>query len=177
MTDFVMNPKVGANPRPDITETVILDAAGNKTHISQNDLGKAVKLGADSAYQICSDGDEMEGFIVAVETFTVNGGHGFGAVQRNQRTHAIINVENPLIGTYVVAAEQAKANALNTREVTGQTRHMPLVKAAPTAAKADPKAGDPAPPAPPAPLTFKWRIVAFIRTAGAGKAIVTIERV
>lgn len=161
MTDFVMNPKVGANPRPDITDTVILDAAGAKAHVTQNDLGKAVKLGADSSYQICADGDEMEGFVVAVESFTVNGGHGFGAVQRNQRTHAVINTETPTIGDYVVAAAQAEMNTMNTLEVTGQTRYMPLVKVV----------------ADPTTVIFKWRIVAFIRTAGTGKAIVTIERV
>ncbi|WP_422451851.1 hypothetical protein [Endozoicomonas sp. ALC066] len=161
MTDFVMNPKVGADPRPDITDTALMDAAGAKAHFTQDDLGKAVKLGADSSYQICTADDEIEGFVVAVEPFTVNSGHSFGSVQRNQRTHAVVSTDNPSVGDYVVAEAQAVLNTMNTLEVTGQTRHMPLVKVIADASE----------------VVHKWRILSVIRTAGAGKAIVTIERV
>ena len=128
----------------------------------QNDLGKAMTLASDSTYRICTDGEEMEAFLVAVESFTVNDGHSFGAVQRNQRCNAVLaTAAEAVIGTYVVAAAQKPMGVMNTLEYTGQSRHMPLVKPAPTGT---------------VPV-FKWRILSISRITAAGEAIVTIERV
>lgn len=44
------------------------------------DVGYPVKLGADSAFVKCSDGDQIEGFVKSIEQWTSDN-HSFGGVQ------------------------------------------------------------------------------------------------
>lgn len=70
------------------------------------DVGHAVKLAADSQFDKCADGNEIEGFVTSVEQFTVQD-HSFGGVQIGGFKSVVVT--GPIaIGDYVVASAAAK---------------------------------------------------------------------
>jgi hypothetical protein len=73
------------------------------------DLCKAVKLGPNNNYVLCSTGDQVDGFVKAIEPFTVNDGFSFGGVQLEGRVTAKIGVQgaSPMaVGDLIVAGVQ-----------------------------------------------------------------------
>jgi hypothetical protein len=88
MTDFVFNPKVN-DPFAQITESA-LGVAG--TPWSDKEVGKAVKLGVNGSNHIlCATSNDIEGVVVSIEPFTVNGGVTFGTIQRDRRILAKVD--------------------------------------------------------------------------------------
>lgn len=53
--------------------------SGSANYIDDKEVGKAVKLVADSRYNLCAAGDQIEGFINSVESATVDD-FSFGSV-------------------------------------------------------------------------------------------------
>ena len=104
MSTFRFNAKV-QDPFSDIT-----DAALGTTGQGWGDaeVGKAVKLSSANNYILCTNGDEIEGFVVSMEPVTVNGGVSFGSVQRNGRMLAKLasGVTGAAVGNFVVEAAQ-----------------------------------------------------------------------
>ena len=43
-----------------------LGSAGNKGTFTDKDFGKPLKLSADSTYDVCGDGDEIQEILVAI---------------------------------------------------------------------------------------------------------------
>jgi len=165
MSTFTFNPKVN-DPFADVVDAALGAASGDGW--GSKEVGKAVKLGSANNYVLCADGDEIEGFVVAIEPNTVNEGFGFGAVQRNGRTQAKLaaGVSGAAVGNYVVAG---------TQEAVGfQTAgNRPLVKPGTAAAQAG---LTPFAFTERTPNTFMWRIVRLLTNGNAG-SIVVIERV
>jgi len=61
-------------------------ATGTQTgQYTAKDIGRAMKLGTAQNYVECASGDEIDGFIAAVEPFNVNDGASFGSIQRESR--------------------------------------------------------------------------------------------
>ena len=60
-----------------------LGSAGNKGTFTDKDFGKPLKLVADSTYDLCADGDEIEEVLQALATqqSTVNGGYQIGTIR------------------------------------------------------------------------------------------------
>lgn len=56
-------------------------------HLNDNDIGKPLKLTAAGTYALCADGDNIDGFLVAVDPETVDG-YAFGTVQIGGRVYA-----------------------------------------------------------------------------------------
>lgn len=128
---------------------VISSAIGNNTNQarSDNDIGKAVKKGADQNFVLCADGDEIEGFIDTVRGDTVNGGFSFGGVQRRKRIWAEVGAGTVAPNDFVVAAPQV---AFGTKGV------------------AQVKTGTPA--------TYKWQALRVVGAGTVGSRVL-LERV
>lgn len=147
MPNFKMLPTTG-----DASEiiTAALGASGNASdRLGTSDLGKPLKLGGDSRMVMCAASNEIEGFLVATENFTVNGGYAIGSVQTEGRFEVEIvgaTACNP--GDYVVAGA---VPAAGTKYINGK----PLVQAG-------------------SPTKFMWRVVSG---GGAAGATAIIERV
>lgn len=74
--------------------------------LTDNDIGKPVKLGTVQNYVLCADGDEIEGFVGSISPATYNDGFAFGGVWKEGRI-AVQATGAISIGDYVVAAAQA----------------------------------------------------------------------
>jgi hypothetical protein len=145
--------------------TAHLGAAGagdqlpNATY-SDAEIGKAVKMTADSRYGLCAAGDAIEGFVVATEAATVDG-LCLGTVQTDRRKVVTVDAGATLaVGDYVVTgAVVAKGTKLS----------------APQAVKK---------PATPTTIVeglaqsrFAWRVVSLLGGDGSAGSEVLIERV
>lgn len=152
MSTFAFNVKVN-DPFADVTDAALGVADDG---FGDEDVGKAVKLSSANNYILCSDGDAMEGFIAAVEPFTVNAGVSFGAVQRNKRVVAVLDTgeTSVTVGATVVAGAQAAIGTANAY-------NAPVVAVEPTPGDA----GD-----------FVWRVIRLI-DGGEAADRVLIERV
>jgi len=148
MTDFAFNPKIN-DPFAQITEAQ-LGVAG--TLWTDKEVGKAVKLGtAGSNYVLCSTGNDLEGVVVSLEPFTVNGGASFGSVQQDRRILAVAGVGGVTLGAFVVAGVQ---EVLGTQTLGNK----PVVIAG-------------------AGVAFKWRCIRIVTGTGIAGDTVLIERV
>ncbi len=135
--------------------------AGNASsdNFTDKEKGKLVKLVADSRYNLCAAGDEIEGYVNSVENALQNG-YSVGGIVDNKRMYAIADGLQATPGTgtltlggYVVTGTVvAKGTALTT---------YPKVCLATT----------------PSGLVFRWRVIAFSDGTGAVGQTVCIERV
>ncbi len=122
MTSFVFSETV---PTKNVSAALGVDA-NNK--FVDADLGKAVKLGTAQNYVPCAAGDEIDGFVTAIEPFTVNDGFSFGGVQLDNRKEAMVGtgqVGSMAVGDYVVAAPQV---ALGTAGIAQVKTGVPTKK-------------------------------------------------
>lgn len=159
MTDFAF----GENVTDAIKDTVsaALGAAAN-SGIGEKELNKAYKMGTAQNYVPCADGDPIEGFVNAVEPWTVNGGFSFGSIQRRGRK----TVQNGAgqaqlaVGDYVVAYTQTAIG----------TAGLAQVKKATATAAADDGALNNA-------GLYAWRVIRILTGTGVAGDQVLIERV
>ncbi len=166
MSNFAFNVKVMDPEVADVTDAA-LGTSGQGWKDSE--VGKAVKLAAANNYVLCTDGDEIEGFVAAIEPNTVNAGYSFGAVQRRGRIQAVLaaGVTNAAVGMFVVAAAQ---EAVGT-QVNG---NKPLVKPGVAAAQSG---TTPFAYTERTPNTHMWRIIRLVSGGDDAGGIVLIERV
>ncbi len=133
--------------------------SGSANYVTDLELGKPVKLAGDSQYNLCAAGDQIEGFIKAVETWTADD-FSIGSVQYEGRVKVTLDGLQATPGTgaiavgdYVVAGTAvAKGTALGT--------------AYPKVCKATTQTG----------MYFAWRVVSLDGTTAVGQTA-TIERV
>lgn len=164
MSTFRFNVKVN-DPFADITDAA-LGTAGQGW--GNEEVGKAVKLSTANNYILCTNGDEIEGFVVAVEPNTVNSNVSFGSVQRNKRMQAVLaaGVTGATVGLFVVAAAQEAVG-------TQTNGNKALVK--PGTAASQLGSGSYA-YTERTPNTYMWRIIRLLTDGEAGSTVV-IERV
>lgn len=142
-----------------------LGSSGNKGQFTDKDFGKPLKLVADSTYDICAAGDEIEEILdaIAAQQSTVNNGFQIGTIRDDGQFLGIIDdVTEPLaVGKYVVAGAQA---ALGTRNAPAgkETTAFAKVRCVANNTRAS--------------ILNKWRIVSIQSGSGVG-AIVLVERV
>lgn len=147
-TTFVFT-RLASDPHADVISTALGVSAA--APFTENDIGKGVKLGTAQNYVAVADGDEIEGVVVSLETFTVNEGFKFGSVQRNKRVEAVVGASqagNIAVGALVVADIPTALNTAGVLRV---------------------KTGTPA--------THKWRVLRIITGTGNTGSTVLIERV
>lgn len=154
MAKFQMKELIGTEPI-----TARLGAgSGSANYVTDVEIGKPVKLVGDSQYGLCAAGDQIEGYIAAVETYTADD-FSIGSVQVEGRKRVTLDglqgtpgTGTCAIGDYVVAGTAvAKGTALT----------VPM-----KVCKATTQTG----------MYFAWRIVSLEGTGAVGQ-IAVIERV
>ena len=154
MAKFQMKELIGTEPI-----TARLGAgSGSTNYVTDVEIGKPVKLVGDSQYGLCAAGDQIEGYIAAVETYTADD-FSIGSVQFEGRKRVTLDglqstpgTGTCAIGDYVVAGTAvAKGTALT----------VPM-----KVCKATTQTG----------MYFAWRIVSLEGTGAVGQ-IAVIERV
>ena len=154
MAKFQMKELIGTEPI-----TARLGAgSGSANYATDVEIGKSVKLAGDSQYNLCAAGDQIEGFITAVETYTADD-FSIGSVQFEGRKRVTLDglqatpgTGTCAIGDYCVAGTAvAKGTALTVP---------------PKVCKATTQTG----------MYFAWRIVSLEGTGAVGQ-IAVIERV
>lgn len=154
MAKFQMKELIGTEPI-----TARLGAgSGSANYVTDVEIGKPVKLVGDSQYNLCAAGDQIEGFITAVETYTADD-FSIGSVQFEGRKRVTLDglqatpgTGTCAVGDYVVAGTAvAKGTALTVP---------------PKVCKATTQTG----------MYFAWRIVSLEGTGAVGQ-IAVIERV
>ena len=149
MTAFAFTPLVNS-PHADVITAALGVDASNK--MSDFEINKPVKLAAADNYVLCSVGDEIEGFVVTTEAYTVNDGFSIGSVQRNKRVQAKIVTLGVVVGDLVVAGAPS---ALGTADPL-----MLVKKAAGTEDK-----------------LYNWRVISIVTGTGAIGDTVLIEKI
>lgn len=109
-------------------------ATENKAGLGEygdEEIGKAVKLGAVDNFVLCADGDELDGFIDNIDSGGTEDGYTFGGVARcngGQRFEAQVAVGATKvdINDLVVAAAQLPVGTKGLAQVKegAPTRHM-----------------------------------------------------
>ena len=161
MTTFVFTETV-----PNQLESAALGANSGGKFVSA-DLNKAVKLGTANNFVLATNGDEIDGFVKAIEPFTVNDGFSFGGVQREGRVSAVVGanqVSTMAVGDYVVADTQvalgtAGAAKVRTGTAFAQSGTTPFGVTNSTPARA------------------LWRCIRIVSGTGAAGDPVILERV
>lgn len=132
--------------------------SGSANYMTDLELNKTVKLVADSQYNLCAAGDQIEGFLNAVEGYTADD-FSIGSIQECDRKRVTLDgiqatpgTGTCAVGDYVVAGTAvAKGTALTVP---------------PKVCKATTQTG----------MYFAWRIVSLEGTGAVGQFAV-IERV
>ena len=105
MAKFQMKELIGTEPI-----TARLGAgSGSANYVTDVEIGKPVKLVGDSQYGLCAAGDQIEGYIAAVETYTADD-FSIGSVQFEGRKRVTLDglqstpgTGTCAVGDYVVA--------------------------------------------------------------------------
>lgn len=132
-------------------ESAALGASGSAP-LTDADKGKAVKLGSAQNYVLAATTNEIEGFLLSVEPWTVNSGYGFGSVQRSGRVLVKVASDQGAtamaVGDLVVAGTQAAVGTTGGGKVRTGT-----------------------------PSKYIWRCLRIVSGTGVGGDTVLIERI
>lgn len=137
---------------------------GSANHITDKEVGKAVKLVGDSQYDLCAAGDNIEGFINSVEPATLDD-YSLGSVQVGDRKAVTADGLEVSPGTGTIAV----GDYVNMG--TAVAKDTALTDAAPNrVTKATTQANVSNSP-------FAWRVVSLGSVGtGAVNTIILIER-
>lgn len=130
------------------------DTVANSGHCTDADIGKPVKLSAAGKYAICADGDQIDGFIVGVSDYTVDG-WSFGTVQVGGRVYASLDGA-ATFGYLVEAAAQASVRTAHSSGYGRVSENGLYAAGIDTVAEAKPYIA-----------AKKWRIISGAVTDGA----------
>lgn len=155
MAKFQMKELIGTEP----VTARLGSASGSANYLTDVELGKPVKLVGDSQYNLCAVGDQIEGFICAVETYTADD-FAIGSVYDEGRKRVILDGLQGTPGTGVIAVGDYVVAGTATAKGTALTSQCPKV------CKATTQTG----------MYFAWRVVSLEGTTAVGQ-YATIERV
>lgn len=130
-----------------VRETWKVDGA-----VTDNDIGKPVKLSATDLMVICSDGNMIEGWIDSIEPASADGKR-VCTILRNGRIKAILSGAADAIGQEVEAAANTAAGTANAGNYALVSKHIPDVTTTTTLRDTT--------------FIFKWRIISGALTDGA----------
>ena len=133
--------------------------SGSANYVTDLELKKPVKLAGDSQYNLCAAGDQIEGFIRAVETWTADD-FSIGSVQTEGRVKVTLDGLQATPGTGVIAVGDYVVAG------TAVAKGTSLGTAYPKVCKATTQTG----------MYFAWRVVSLDGTTAVGQTA-TIERV
>lgn len=133
-------------------------ASGSANYMTDLELGKPVKMVGDSQYNLSAAGDQIEGFIQAVETYTADD-FSIGSVQCCDRKRVTLDGLQATPGTGTCAIGDYVVTGTVVAKGTALTNP-------PKVCKATVQTG----------MYFAWRIVSLEGTGAVGQFAV-IERV
>lgn len=155
MAKFKMQPLIGTEP-----DTARLGAgSGSANYVTDLEIGKPVKLVGDSQYNLCAAGDQIEGFINSVESWTADD-FSIGSVYSEGRVKVTLDGLQATPGTGVIAVGDYVVAGTPVAKGTA------LAGAYPKVCKATTQTG----------MYFAWRVVSLDGTTAVGQTA-TIERV
>lgn len=146
-------------------KTVRLGAGtGSGNNLTDAEVGKFVKLVAESRYDLCAQGNEIEGRIAAVEVATLDG-YTIGSVQQGSKfmnvtfdgLQATPGTGTLAVGDYVVCGTIVAKGTAQGNVPAKVCKATPLTFATTPAVNFPPGSN----------LSFKWR-VASLGSAGTG---------
>lgn len=147
---------------PSVASATVRLGAGNTSgdNFSDVDEGKLVKLVAESRYNLCAAGDEIEGIVSSVESATQNG-YSIGGIVVSGKVFARADGLQATPGTGVIAVGDYVVAGTVTAKGTDLTDFPKVVKATSQGTQ-----------------KFLWRVVS-VGTAGTGAVgtTIVIERV
>lgn len=150
MPKFIMTELV--NPIDRIETARLGSGTGSANFLSDKEVGKFAKLVAESRYNLCAAGDEIEGIISSIDTASQDG-YSTGAVRREGRCEVTFDglqatpgTGTVVVGDYVVCGT---AVAKDTALVFGTPAKVCKATGAGTT------------------LNHKWRVIS-LGTAGTG---------
>ena len=132
--------------------------SGSANYVDDKEIGKPVKLVGDSQFNLCAAGDQIEGFIGAVETYTADD-FSIGSVQTDGRKRVTLDGLQATPGTGVCAVGDYVV--AGTAVAKGAALTVP-----PKVCKATTQTG----------MYYAWRIVSLEGTGAVGQ-IAVIERI
>ena len=154
MAKFQMKELIGTEPI-----TARLGAgSGSANYVTDVEIGKPVKLVGDSQYGLCAAGDQIEGYIAAVETYTADD-FSIGSVQFKGRKRVTLDGLQATPGTGTCAVGDYVVAGTAVAKGTALTVPMKVCKATTQTG-----------------MYFAWRIVSLEGTGAVGQ-IAVIERV
>ena len=154
MAKFQMKELIGTEPI-----TARLGAgSGSANYVTDVEIGKPVKLVGDSQYGLCAAGDQIEGYIAAVETYTADD-FSIGSVQFEGRKRVTRDGLQSTPGTGTCAVGDYVVAGTAVAKGTALTVPMKVCKATTQTG-----------------MYFAWRIVSLEGTGAVGQ-IAVIERV
>ena len=154
MAKFQMKELIGTEPI-----TARLGAgSGSANYVTDVEIGKPVKLVGDSQYGLCAAGDQIEGYIAAVETYTADD-FSIGSVQLQGRKRVTLDGLQATPGTGTCAVGDYVVAGTAVAKGTALTVPMKVCKATTQTG-----------------MYFAWRIVSLEGTGAVGQ-IAVIERV
>ena len=154
MAKFQMKELIGTEPI-----TARLGAgSGSANYVTDVEIGKSVKLAGDSQYNLCAAGDQIEGFITAVEAYTADD-FSIGSVQFGGRKRVTLDGLQATPGTGTCAVGDYVVAGTAVAKGTALTVPMKVCKATTQTG-----------------MYFAWRIVSLEGTGAVGQ-IAVIERV
>jgi hypothetical protein len=127
---------------------------------TDKEIGKPVKMSGDSAYIACVQGDQIEGFIVGVETYTADD-FSIGSVAASGRKRVMLDGLQATAGVGAIALGDYVVAGTVIAKDTALTLTQP-----PKVCKATTQTG----------MYFGWRVVSLEGTTAVGQ-FATIERV
>lgn len=133
--------------------------SGSANYVTDLELNKPVKLAGDSQYNLCAAGDQIEGFIKAVESYTADD-FSIGSVQTEGRVKVTLDGLQATAGTGAIAVGDYVVAG------TAVAKGTSLAGAYPKVCKATTQTG----------MYFAWRVVSLDGTTAVGQTA-TIERV
>lgn len=119
--NYLISAKLGTN------------TVANAGHLNDNDIGKPLKLTATDTYGLCADGDNIDGWLVAVNAEIVDG-YAFGVVQIGGRIWAQLEGAS----TFGFVVEAGTTAAARTKEASGYgqvSSHATIGETTPNAAQ------------------------------------------
>lgn len=158
---------IGTEDRTALLGSGAADQAPNATY-SDKEIGKIVKLSADSRYQLAAVGDEIEAFVLSTEPATIDGFCLGTIVDKRGITYKKVTLDG------LQATPGTGTVAVGDYVVTG----TPVAKG--TALGEPPrvcKRTDPTTVAGALASTFRWRVVAIFGTSGTVGTPALIEPV
>lgn len=154
MAKFQMKELIGTEPI-----TARLGAgSGSANYVTDVEIGKPVKMVGDSQYGLCAAGDQIEGYIAAVETYTADD-FSIGSVQFEGRKRVTLDGLQATPGTGTCAVGDYVVAGTAVAKGTALTVPMKVCKATTQTG-----------------MYFAWRIVSLEGTGAVGQ-IAVIERV